>query len=739
MTSGNVVFGVVRLQALLGNFNYGKRGILDLTHTRLYTFKSLERLFDQCGFHVEQLAGIPAPFPKALGDNRMSRALVWLNDLPDPRVQGAVRLPNLSRGDAQAVGRRPAGPVDRDRAGEGRHPHLGGEIAARLDLHPWRDSTPAHPLRRSGGRSSRRSCWPCCRSCCSRPSPSCGGCSPRSTCRRYLYPYHVVPARMLAAGHLPLWNPYVFSGIPLLGDGQTAMFYPPNWLFFLLPGETALNLVVLLQFSIAGVGMFAFARTLGLWRLPAFVAAAAYMFCGFMSARIVHLSIMSGAALVPAILACVDRLLDPRCAHRGRWCAATAVALGCQAAAGHPQVPIYTALAVGLYTIVRAVERRTGGDAWRRVSAAAMLVGAAYVLGYGLAAVQLVPWIECARLSTRAAGATYKFVFGTSTAGADWLLFLFPYLLGAHGASPFAAGPFPIKEAVRVWEHSAYVGILPLALAAAGLGHLGELTLRARPAPRIAEAQSAAVLRRRWFSMVFLTLLLGTGLLMAAGWHTPFGRVLYLLPVLGKLRAVERALVLAAFALAACAAFGLQRILEGRGRRAWLLIPAALVPAAPVLFVVHAYLRPSAPLLGVPAQDLARLSLQLPHAWLPLVLAAASALLLAWCSRAPAGRLARGLVVALVVFDLGVYVTAFTPTTMRRLYRVRPQVTTAWQSDWAPFRKATVLVESRETSVQSEQHTLAMSWAMVHGVEDVNGFNSLQPRRYTDYVFGTRG
>jgi glycosyltransferase involved in cell wall biosynthesis len=81
VTSGNVVFGVVRLQALLGNFNYGKRGILDLTHTRLYTFMSLRRLFEQCGFHVEQLAGIPAPFPKALGDSRISRALVWVNDL----------------------------------------------------------------------------------------------------------------------------------------------------------------------------------------------------------------------------------------------------------------------------------------------------------------------------------------------------------------------------------------------------------------------------------------------------------------------------------------------------------------------------------------------------------------------------------------------------------------------------------------------------------------------------------
>ena len=40
-------FAVVRLQLLFGNFNYGKRGILDLTHTRLFTFSSLRRLFEQ--------------------------------------------------------------------------------------------------------------------------------------------------------------------------------------------------------------------------------------------------------------------------------------------------------------------------------------------------------------------------------------------------------------------------------------------------------------------------------------------------------------------------------------------------------------------------------------------------------------------------------------------------------------------------------------------------------------------
>jgi glycosyltransferase involved in cell wall biosynthesis len=79
VSTGNIAFAPVRLQMLLGNFNYGKRGILDLTHTRLYTFRSLRRLLEQSGYEVERLAGIPAPFPLAIGLNRTSRSLVGLN------------------------------------------------------------------------------------------------------------------------------------------------------------------------------------------------------------------------------------------------------------------------------------------------------------------------------------------------------------------------------------------------------------------------------------------------------------------------------------------------------------------------------------------------------------------------------------------------------------------------------------------------------------------------------------
>jgi glycosyltransferase involved in cell wall biosynthesis len=79
VTTGNVTFFIVRFQALLGHFNYGRRGILDLTHGRLYTFKTLRLLFEQCGFRVQRLDGIPAPYPLAVGDGWLGRALVTLN------------------------------------------------------------------------------------------------------------------------------------------------------------------------------------------------------------------------------------------------------------------------------------------------------------------------------------------------------------------------------------------------------------------------------------------------------------------------------------------------------------------------------------------------------------------------------------------------------------------------------------------------------------------------------------
>ena len=79
ISTPNVGFLIMRLMLLLGQFNYGKRGILDLTHTRLFTFSSLRQLLEQRGFRIILSRGIPVPYPVALGNNPVSRLLLAVN------------------------------------------------------------------------------------------------------------------------------------------------------------------------------------------------------------------------------------------------------------------------------------------------------------------------------------------------------------------------------------------------------------------------------------------------------------------------------------------------------------------------------------------------------------------------------------------------------------------------------------------------------------------------------------
>jgi len=79
VSTGNVAFFITRFMLLSGSFNYGARGILDLTHTRLFTFGTIRKLFEQANYRVEEMRGIPAPFPLALGDTALARFLVGVN------------------------------------------------------------------------------------------------------------------------------------------------------------------------------------------------------------------------------------------------------------------------------------------------------------------------------------------------------------------------------------------------------------------------------------------------------------------------------------------------------------------------------------------------------------------------------------------------------------------------------------------------------------------------------------
>lgn len=126
----NVAFLSVRLRLLAGGFEYGREGILDLTHRRLFTVRSLERLLDQHGYRLERTWGVPAPFPKAIGDGWLGRTLVALNALAIRLSKGLFSYQLMVRANALPTAR---ALLDRSRAAsfDRRNDDAGGGSDAR--------------------------------------------------------------------------------------------------------------------------------------------------------------------------------------------------------------------------------------------------------------------------------------------------------------------------------------------------------------------------------------------------------------------------------------------------------------------------------------------------------------------------------------------------------------------------------------------------------------------------------
>lgn len=79
ITTGNIGFCITRIGLLLGSFNYGKRGLLDMDHKRLFTFSTLHRMLEINGYDVVKKCSVPAPFPLVFGDRPLAHFLLLVN------------------------------------------------------------------------------------------------------------------------------------------------------------------------------------------------------------------------------------------------------------------------------------------------------------------------------------------------------------------------------------------------------------------------------------------------------------------------------------------------------------------------------------------------------------------------------------------------------------------------------------------------------------------------------------
>ncbi len=296
----------------------------------------------------------------------------------------------------------------------------------------------------------------------------------------------------IAAGEIPLWNPYILAGQPFLANGQHSALYPFSLIFYTLPLSKAYGWFTVSQLWLAGLFMYVFGRTLRANRLGALIAGITYALSSFFIVRVVFTMIVAGAIWLPLILAMVEVIVRKQ-EEKGRvgyspipYVATGALALGVQTLAGHVEITYYTLLVSGFYALCRLL------ILWRRQATlryAVRLAGWLLVmvmLGVGLGAVQLVPMYEIVTQNFRDDSVTLAQVRGWALPARRIATFLIPDFFGSPAHHRYfdvvtrqwqalglnATGQVnPLCPNCTGWdtktsvEAGAFAGILPLLLA----------------------------------------------------------------------------------------------------------------------------------------------------------------------------------------------------------------------------------------------------------------------------------
>jgi hypothetical protein len=431
----------------------------------------------------------------------------------------------------------------------------------------------------------------------------------------------ILIGQMLRAGQLPLWNPYIFAGTPLLASIYPGALYPPNWLFALFSPVTAMNIVVITTYHLTLIGTYLYGRRIGMTRIGALIAGVSFTFGGYMMAHMGHTSRIAAAVWLPWILLAFENLY-----HRltWRWIALGAAFIALQLFAGEPQMNFYTILVCGAYLLFSFFLREERERRWRFVFG----VAAMSVCGALLSAIQLLPERELLKMGERAA-ISYEYFSGYSFPPANILTFVFPFFFG--GAT-IPGAKVPYWGMWTIDETCGYFGLLTLLLALVAL-----FGARRRS------------LTFFWGVTALVALTLSFGSYLPFGWN----HILHKTPVYSLFRASGRHMYEFTFSLAVIAGLGASYIARSgspastRALRRGSIVFAAVVA---ITAVVYRFFSDKLPVGATPRIALAN-SLTNFEAWVPVAVAALS-LATVWIFARRRGGIGGALAVLVIFADL---------------------------------------------------------------------------------------
>lgn len=462
--------------------------------------------------------------------------------------------------------------------------------------------------------------------------------------------------RRLAEGGLPLWNPWLHGGQPILSNPSYAAFYPPGWLALVVPPAYALSLLVVLHAAVAFAGAWCLARRLGAGRGAAALAALGYTGSGALLSLLSAFTLFCSMAWFPWVLLCGDAALERRAWLRPALLAGGALAL--QLLNGEPVTVVVSGLGLLCLAAARLLRRP---PQWL----AALRLAVPVAVALALAAVQLLPTAQHLADSPRAGGLDAAQASTWSAPPARLVELAFPRFFG-DPARPQAGRFFGWNVHDRDFPYvaSLYPGLL--------LTVLGVCALSLWPIPR----------RGAWALAVLL------GAFLALGRHNPlFEALREAVPLLSVVRFPEKFAILAVVSLAFAGALGWQRLMDERaaGRRAVADFPLALAVVLLATALSLAVLLHATPRTGLwfvrshggpdlnEATALRGLAYLRGEAWAAVATAAAVAGLFALCrARRPSGRVLTAAALGLLAIDLWHYGHGFVITLPASVYRDPP-------------------------------------------------------------------
>jgi hypothetical protein len=468
-------------------------------------------------------------------------------------------------------------------------------------------------------------------------------------------------------GSLGLWNPHLNCGMPSVGSMQFAQFYPLNLLLVWLNPFYAAGLGALLKLWIAGGFAYLYARRLGASSTGGALAGLAYALSGYMTVWLGHPH-ANAACLLPGLLWALDA---------ERWLV-LALLHGAMILGGHPPSAV-------LLTIVLA------GYGWGLKRDKKREWGTALALGFGVSAVQLLPFVEYYLHSS---------LHHSGSAMDRWEYHL-PLRTAIHYVLPLISGS-PARRFETLGfafgidkgrfdnfnERAGYVGLATLVLALAAAWHLRkEKPVRA--------------------------LSIGAGLCMFFIWGHA-APILEHVPIVNHVNPT-RLLVVLDLILAVLAALALDRLGELR-RGVWLGVLWAIAGGA-LLWAWIAFL-PFWPDFTPQEQAFALLQCAI------LVSAASAAGLGFWNAEK---KWAKPLILASVLGELIYYGAGFNPSVKKEDYYPETPAIQKLQADFDPAR------------------FFALGWVLppntgvLYGLYDTRGQDYSTVRRYEELISGKAG